>query len=325
MYIEKDSLDDIIHHLLLEITSRGAEQENSKGANKEILGVYIKLTNPLNRISASFTKNLIISPLGEFFWYLSGSNSLKFIQHYIKGYGEYSNDGVILNGAYGKRLFGNNGSIKSQIDTVVNILRKKRNSRQAVIQIFDHTDLSIENNKDVPCTTTLQFFIRHNKLIMFVNMRSNDVFVGLPHDVFCFTMIQELISKELCYELGEYHHFISSCHFYTRNAKKINRYLDEGYQTTKTQMPSMPSETNFDLMREILSYEESIRCGCEVDLPSLDIAPYWKDLLIILNAYSMIKNKSGSNEINDLLDHVDNKVYRDYIKEKLCSRPSETF
>ncbi|MCT4135559.1 thymidylate synthase [Elizabethkingia anophelis] len=319
MFIDKRSLDDIIRELLLEIRKRGTDQENSKGPNKEILGVYIRLTNPLNRISTSFAKNIFVSPIGEFLWYMSGSNSLSFIQYYIQKYSEFSNDQETLNGAYGARLFNKKDPFHDQINNVIKLLRKKENTRQAVIQIFDKNDLLIKKNKDIPCTCTLQFFIRENKLILFVTMRSNDVFVGLPHDIFCFTMLQEVIAKELNVELGDYNHFISSCHYYVEDDKFVTQYLKEGLQTSKTQMKAMPDNTSLSTIETILNYEKKIRNSEELDFKSLDVEPYWKDLLYMLYIYSLKKTnklKVFKEKIKDILPLMDNENYKKYLKEK---------
>jgi thymidylate synthase len=37
---------------------------------------------------------------------------------------------------------------------------------------------------------------------MVTTMRSNDAYLGLPHDVFCFTMLQEIIARSLGREIG---------------------------------------------------------------------------------------------------------------------------
>lgn len=319
MFIEKRSLDDIIHDLLKEIRKRGISQTNKKGPNKEILGIYVKLTNPLNRISTSFAKNIFISPIGEFLWYMSGSNSLSFIEYYIPKYSDFSNDKETLNGAYGARLFNKTNPLEDQVNNVVKLLREKKNTRQAVIQIFDKNDLLIMDNEDIPCTCTMQFFIRQNKLILFVTMRSNDVFVGLPHDIFCFTMLQELIAKELNIELGDYNHFISSCHYYMEDDKLVNQYLNEGLQTSKTQMKAMPDDTSLSTIETILSYENRIRNNEKLDIKSIDMPPYWKDLLYMLQIYSLRKkNKLNvfKEKLKDVLPLLDNENYKIYLKEK---------
>src|SRR4051812_41418328 len=102
---------------------------------------------------------------------------------------------------------------RNQFENVVALLRRKENSRQAVIQLFDGSDLAAAY-KDIPCTCTLQFMIRDKRLNLTASMRSNDAFKGLPHDVFSFTMIQEIMTRTLGVELGDYTHFASSLHVY---------------------------------------------------------------------------------------------------------------
>jgi|AGTN01.2.fsa_nt_gi Thymidylate synthase len=219
MYIEGLTMDDILNKLYKVIQDEGKPVENGKGPNKEILGVYIRLLNPLSRMSRSFTRGLPISPLGELLWYLSGSDELNFIKYYLAGYHEFSDDGVTLYGAYGKRLFRKDEKI-NQIQFIVEKLRESPSTRQAVIQIYDAQDLMV-TSKDIPCTCTLQFIIRENKLHLFTTMRSNDAFKGFVHDAFSFTMIQEIIARMLDIELGNYNHFVASMHLYDKEEKNL--------------------------------------------------------------------------------------------------------
>src|SRR5450759_4353018 len=116
-----------------------------------------------------------------------------------------------------------------QIDNVINLLKKKSESRQAVIQLFDASDI-VEVHKDIPCTCTLQFLIRQRRLNMITNMRSNDAFLGLPHDIFAFTMLQEIIARTLGVEMGTYKHAVGSLHLYDKNRNSAQQFLDEGWQ-----------------------------------------------------------------------------------------------
>jgi thymidylate synthase len=45
-------------------------------------------------------------------------------------------------------------------------------------------------------------------------MRSQDLWLGFPYDVFTATLIQELMAGWLGVELGEYHHTVDSLHLY---------------------------------------------------------------------------------------------------------------
>ena len=59
-------------------------------------------------------------------------------------------------------------------------------------------------------------------------MRSNDLWLGFPYDVFQFTCMQVLMSMELGIELGSYTHIAGSLHMYKRDFDKaIERYKEE--------------------------------------------------------------------------------------------------
>src|SRR5207245_2696775 len=157
-----------------------------------------------------------------------------------------------------------NGRGLNQLEKVTDVLRRKRDSRQAVIQLFDGYDI-VEEHGDVPCTCTLQFMLRQDKLHMFTNMRSNDAFVGLPHDFFCFTMLQEIVARTLSTELGTYKHAVGSLHLYDVNIEAAQQFLDEGWQSTEAPMPPMPKGDPWPAIDLLLKAESSIRATGALD------------------------------------------------------------
>ena len=60
-------------------------------------------------------------------------------------------------------------------------------------------------------------------------MRLNDALVGLPHDVFCFTMLQEIVARSLSVELGGYKHAVGSLHLYKTHVDAAHQFLEEGW------------------------------------------------------------------------------------------------
>jgi hypothetical protein len=55
---------------------------------------------------------------------------------------------------------------------------------------------------------------------MIATMRSNDLWLGLPYDVFAFTCIQQMVAAALGVGLGWYQHQAGSLHVYDRNMEK---------------------------------------------------------------------------------------------------------
>lgn len=116
--------------------------------------------------------------------------------------------------AYGPRVDG-------QLSTVIDQLSSDPTTRQALLQIWRAEDLTHVGDK--PCTTSLQFMIRRNRLECHVSMRSNDVWLGLAIDVFVFTQLQHTLAKVLNLRAGKYVHHAGSLHAYERDWEKIDQ------------------------------------------------------------------------------------------------------
>jgi thymidylate synthase len=285
------TLDDVLRRAIEEILARGDQIHPTKGGAGgalELTGVLLEILDPRSRLSRTETRGRIFSALGELCWYLAGSKDADFILYYIRKYAEWVEHEEIF-GGYGPRLLNWKGV--NQISNVAQILRKKPDSRQAVIQLFDALDLA-EKHKDVPCTCTLQFMLRQGKLHLFVNMRSNDVHWGLPHDVFCFTMLQEIVARSVSAEVGGYKHAVGSLHLYAKDTGPAKRFLKEGWQPTLSVMPSMPLGDPWPSIAVLVKAESQIRREGTIDEETFGhIDPYWADLIRLLQVYCAKRHK----------------------------------
>lgn len=317
MHIRANSLDDLLRRVFETLLKSRNRIAPTKGDARELVGVILELTQPRARLSRTETKGMLFSALGELVWYMAGSNELAFIQHYIPGYEKFSDDGKTIWGAYGPRLRDMRGH--DQLMRVRDRLCEKYDTRKAVIQLFNAEDLA-EDHKDVPCTCTLQFMIRRDHLHMVTNMRSNDAFLGLPHDVFVFTMLQEMLATDLSVGLGRYKHAVGSLHLYDKHLQAAQTYLSEGWQTA-TVMPPMPKGAPWLSVSTLVEMEKSIRNGRLVDIIDIDISDYWKDLARLLKIYELVKNRDNKNEgrlreVVRLKSQMASPIYNEYIRRK---------
>lgn len=196
----------------IEMLLRCGGESSPRGKKiKEVLNVSFEIKNPRKRLVwfEAREKNFnLCHAIVEFFMLFENKNDVEYFAKFNENVRQFSDNGETFHGSYGKRI-GNIGIIE-----VIGTLRKDKDSRQAVLSIYDSClDLNVET-KDVPCTETLQFLIRDNKLNMIVNMRSNDIVWGFPYDVFMFTSLQEVIANTLNVELGTYYHNVGSFHVY---------------------------------------------------------------------------------------------------------------
>jgi thymidylate synthase len=308
-----DTLDDMLHAVFEDLLALPFNLRNSRGVTSELVGVSLNLTNPRARLSRSEIKAKAFSAIGELLWYLAGSNELKFIEHYISAYKKETDDGNTIYGAYGPRIFNMRDQF-NQIDNVTKLLTDNPSTRKAVIQLFDAMDLQ-DKHKEIPCTCTLQFLIRENKLNLYVSMRSNDAFKGLPHDVFAFTMLQEIMSVKLSVDLGSYYHSVGSLHLYKRDETKAKQYLNEGFQPTNLNMAPMPPGNPWPAIKWLLDFESNSRNHGLVEIdPEQD--EFWCNLAKMLLIYNLYKKRSSNKKIREIMEGMD-PIYQVYIEPKI--------
>lgn len=310
--LEGPTLDDVMRLGLAALDSRGTPISPTRGPAVELIGAALEITNPRARLSRSESRRKAVSAIGELCWYLSGTGRGDPMVFYLgDAYrAEVEEDGTV-HGAYGPRLFGQNSD--GQIYRVIELLRSNPGSRRAVVQVFDRNDVSAGQPrfKDVPCTCTMQFVVRNDLVHLIVNMRSNDIHLGFPHDVFAFTMLQELVARSLNVEVGRYIHIAGSLHLYERNREAAQGFLREGWQSTTDAMPPMPDGDPWSHVDQLLLAERQIREGVSIRNVELPTDPYWADLARLLAAW-VARCKANNDEE---ADRIEGTIESQYLTE----------
>jgi thymidylate synthase len=184
----------------------------------EVINAVTVIEDPTRCIINSPLRKMPIRyAVGELLWYMSANNKLDEIRKYTSAWDRMSDDGLTVNSNYGHKIHKFYGF--DQWEDIKKRLTADPYSRQCVIHIKDPRPME-KPTKDTPCTVCLQFFIRDEKLYMTTYMRSNDIWMGFPYDVFNFTAMQVLMSMELGVKLGTYTHIAGSLHIYQRDLKE---------------------------------------------------------------------------------------------------------
>lgn len=304
--IVEDSLDDLLRAGFSALLDRGRPVvDSSRGPNTELPAVTLQLSNPRARLSRTESRGKAVSALAELLWYASGSASPAVLSHYVRYYGDHDDD---LDDAYGPRLFGENQTLRA----VAGLLSERPSTRRAVVPIIRADDL---RSKDMPCTCDLQFLARDDVVEMIAHLRSSDAYRGFVHDVFCFTMLQELVSRELGLEPGPYTHIAGSYHLYDDNRADAQRFLEEGLQWDDP-MPPMPDGPQWAYLDGLVRHAERLReSGGHVD-PDDSLPGFWGDLGLLLSAYEL--GKAGRyDEIGGLRQRLQSGVLAVYLDDRM--------
>jgi thymidylate synthase len=264
MHIKARSMDEAYRKACQAIYLYGDDIVTRGLKVRELTNVTIELKNPRDRIISSKTRAMSMRYMvGEMCFYLNGSTILDDIAFYGPFWRKVSDDGQFVNSAYGYRLF------RGQFKYAVNCLVKDEYSRKAVMPIYTIDDA--KESKDNPCTMCLQFLVRADKLDMYVHMRSNDVWLGLPYDVAFFTLLQEIALVELqqtypFLTIGTYYHNATSLHCYEEHVDELWDVKSE-CGVKHVVMPQVDSIDVKTWFRDLLEWEEAYRTHGRPPLP----------------------------------------------------------
>ncbi len=209
-------------------------QPSRDGGTQEIIGYSATLIDPRRSWLTNERRNL--SPYyaaAEILWYASGSDDVAMMTAYAPSYAGYAEADGKAFGAYGKRIHG-------LIDEAIRALKSDPDSRRVVVSLWAPDDITHGQGhpcpfdggeddppvKDVPCTLSWTFLVRNGQLHMDVTMRSNDVWKGMPYDIFWNTLVQRVVANQLGIEVGRYFHHVTSMHLYDRNRAAAAQAVD---------------------------------------------------------------------------------------------------
>lgn len=205
------------------------------GLSQEILGYHMVLhslertflTNSRRRLSLEYAS-------AELIWLLSGQQDVSMICKYAPSYSRYADDGK-AHGHYGWRwaneptwIAARGGMRFDQFKAALNEIDDHENTRRAVVTMWNAGDLAHAlraDRKDLPCTLSYQFIYREKQLHMICTMRSEDVWVGMPYDIWINTCLLRLAASHLNVQPGDYVHQVGSLHLYTQHKAKAMEAL----------------------------------------------------------------------------------------------------
>ena len=211
-----NNADAAFDHYKNQILLYGIDFDNTKA----LFNVGFTIENPMdNHISCKQRNWKHDYAEAEWQWYLSGDRNIKKLGNI---YGKVPE--------IWKRMADSNGDVNSnygwqwqrnkQLARTIDVLRNNNNTRQAAISIYDAKEIK-SYEYDTPCTYAVQFTIVDNKLNMCVTMRSNDLWYGFCNDQYCFSMLQQLVARELNISVGTYFHFAHNLHLYNNIIEKL--------------------------------------------------------------------------------------------------------
>lgn len=190
--IVPDHINGSWYHLVNHLIHYGTKEIVRGQLTYEDLGVQFITSIKTPLVSVALRRLGYKFAFGEANWIVSGSNKVDYVAKYSSRMKAFSDDGITLFGAYGPKF-------DEQVIGVVNALVKDTSTRQAVVGIWRENP---PKTLDTPCTLSWQFLIRNHALHVISTMRSSDVWLGLPYDVFSVSQAATVVAIRYFYQTG---------------------------------------------------------------------------------------------------------------------------
>ncbi len=234
---------------------------------KAVAGIFFKLDNSKDDAFLLTTKHVAWkAAVKEMYWiYIMQSNKVKDLQDMgVEIWTPWQKEDGTIGPAYGAAINVPTFGYKNQLEYVIETIKKDPNSRRIMINLWDVDKL--HEMALTPCCYNLIFNVLDGKLHMQLNIRSSDVALGLPFNIFQFQVLHKLIAHECKVEPADFMVMISNLHYYDRHEEKLLKQLDVSAYLDATLKINYP-ESIWDFkpeMVEVLNYKHGPKIDFEI-------------------------------------------------------------
>lgn len=156
-----------------------------------------------------------------------------------------------LGNVYGKQWRfweGADGEVYDQIQYIIDEIKRNPDSRRLLCSAWNISELHTQALP--PCHYSFQFYVVDGKLSCLFNMRSNDVFLGLPFNIASYALLTHLIAHECGLEVGELVYSGADVHLYSNHVEQARKQLEREPRPFPTLVLNQEKSSIFDFELE---------------------------------------------------------------------------
>ncbi|MGL4392483.1 MAG: thymidylate synthase [Fusobacteriaceae bacterium] len=248
--------DDIYKKIVETINEHGVWSEGnvrtkyadgSPAHYKSFIGYQFRLDNSKDEAHLLTTRFCPTKdPIRELYWiWILQSNNVDELNKLgCKFWDEWKKDDGTIGSAYGYQIAKKTFGEKSQLHYIINELKKNKNSRRIMTEIWIPEEL--DKMALTPCVHLTQWSVINNKLYLEVRQRSCDVALGLVANVYQYSVLHKLVAKECGLETAYIIWNIHNMHIYDRHMEKLLEQIsDETFPAATLQINNFKSIFEF--------------------------------------------------------------------------------
>lgn len=206
------------------------------------------------------------SVIHELLWFLSGETNIRYLrENGVRIWDEWADANGELGPVYSSqwRAWQSYDNARAdgdphypnfdQISQVIDSIKNNPDSRRHLVSAWNVGEL--EDMKLPPCHYAFQFYVVNNKLSCKFNMRSTDVFLGLPFNLACYGLLTMMIAQVCDLELGDLIYSGGDVHIYSNHIEQVNIQLQREPRELPTMKINLKINNIFDFKYDDFSLE----------------------------------------------------------------------
>ncbi|QWU14218.1 thymidylate synthase [Paenibacillus sophorae] len=223
------------------ILDNGTKKEDRTGTGTLSVFGYDMRFNLQEGFPLLTTKKIHLkSVIHELLWFLSGSTNIQYLkENDVRIWDSWANEHGELGPVYGSQwrnwqvadtyyedgldCFMLTDETIDQISEVIKSIRTNPDSRRHLVSAWNVGE--IKDMKLPPCHYAFQFYVENNKLSCKFNMRSTDVFLGLPFNIASYALLTMMVAQVCDLDLGDLIYSGGDVHLYLNHLEQVRLQL----------------------------------------------------------------------------------------------------
>lgn len=161
---------------------------------------------------------------------------------------------------------GSNGETVNQIETVINEIKARPDSRRLVVSAWNPSTLPDSNLSPqenvrnglgalAPCHAFFQFSVTDGKLSCMLTQRSGDLFLGVPFNIASYALLTMMVAQQTNLEVGDLIWSGGDVHIYMNHMNQVSEQLTRKPRALPKLVLNRRPATIFDYKFEDFSLE----------------------------------------------------------------------
>ncbi|MDT8448759.1 MAG: thymidylate synthase [Wenzhouxiangellaceae bacterium] len=229
------------HDLLRHVLETGVRKADRTGTGTlSVFGYQMRFDLSDGFPLVTTKKVHLRSIIHELLWFIRGETNVGYLNdHGVTIWDQWTDENGELGPIYGRQWRSwpvPGGGAIDQLDTIVERIRRRPDSRRHVVSAWNPAELPDEKLSPAenaaagrmalaPCHTMFQFWVADGRISLQLYQRSADCFLGVPFNIASYALLLLMVAQVTGLKAHEFIHTFGDAHIYLNHLDQVRTQL----------------------------------------------------------------------------------------------------